>query len=354
MRKLTFLLIFFACAITLSGQAIEDEIGFKYVKAEYLLNTQRYDDAVKELNDIIKQNPAYKNALLLRGETKYKLAAYKGAKLDAMQAIELLGVSGEAASILGRSEFAMGNMDAALPSLTAAIAMGVTDEKLFLERADIFQSKGLLNNACEDWNQASRNGSTTAAINARKFCPNNQEVVKQDPPKNTPPAGNTTIINEQPTGGNDSSLVSGPNNESELPQDTSFEILPNDSLDSPEPVSESSNPSELLIPEDNNTPNEIVIDEDLTLAIVGQGLGLRRVLERPSILILSEEDGIVAVEICVNENGRVDYAEYNASRSTIDTKSLVSLAVRKATEFWFERNEYPKQCGFIYFKIKGS
>ena len=354
MRKLALFIILILGFAKAQSQAIEEEIGFKYVKAEYMLNTQRYDDAVKELNDIIKQNPSYKNALLLRGETKYKLAAYKGAKLDAMQAIELLGISSEAASILGRSEFAMGNFDTALSSISAAIAMGNTDEKLFLERAEVYQKKGLLNKACMDWTEAARNGSTTAAINSRKFCASFQEEVKPSPPK-IQPDQSVTQENGIDTAINDSPNVSGPNNESELAQDSSDKPLPDHSLNEPELIpSTNGGDNLLLIPEDNDTPNEIVIDEDLTLAIIGQGLGLRRVLERPSILILAEEDGVVAVEICVNENGRVEYTEYNASRSTLDTKSLVSLAVRKAGEFWFERSDFPKQCGFIYFKIKGS
>ena len=352
MRKLTSFVAFLLLTATVWSQAIEEEIGFKYVKAEYLLNTQRFDDAVKELNEIIKQSPTYKNALILRGETKYKLAAYKGAKLDAIQSIELLGISPQAASILGRSEYAMGNFDAALPSLTASIAMGLVDEKLFLERADIYQKQGLLNKACLDWNEAARNGSTTAAINSRKFCPNLPEMVKQDPPETDPSATDATSFVENTI--NDSSQVASSTSESDLKENTGDNPLPDPGLNEAVNNPETNSGNNLLIPEDNNTPNEIVIDEDLTLAIVGQGLGLRRVLERPSILILSEEDGVVAVEICVNENGRVEYAEYDAARSTLDTKSLVSLAVRKATEFWFERNEYPKQCGFIYFKIKGS
>ncbi|MBP7643365.1 MAG: hypothetical protein KA767_08495, partial [Saprospiraceae bacterium] len=89
MRHLLIIFGILTFTATAFSQGFEEELGFKYVKAEYLLNTQRYDDAVKELNDIIKQNPEYKDALVMRGETKYKLAAYKGAKIDAMQAIEL-------------------------------------------------------------------------------------------------------------------------------------------------------------------------------------------------------------------------------------------------------------------------
>jgi len=105
------------------------------------------------------------------------------------------------------------------------------------------------------------------------------------------------------------------------------------------------------LPPDDNTPNEIEIDEDLTLVIRGQGLGKRRVLDQPNILILSDEDGIVAVDICVNKRGKVETAEFNSKLSTIAKKSLVSLAIRKSKDFWFEKNDYKEQCGVIMFKI---
>ncbi|MBK8636041.1 MAG: tetratricopeptide repeat protein [Saprospiraceae bacterium] len=354
MRHLLIIFGILTFTATAFSQGFEEELGFKYVKAEYLLNTQRYDDAVKELNDIIKQNPEYKDALVMRGETKYKLAAYKGAKIDAMQAIELSGVTPTAASILGRSEYAMGNYDAALNSLTTAISLGLTDEKLFLERADIYVRKSMNAKACDDWKTAAKYGSTTAAINAKKNCgldlPSSIVTAK-------PNVDDSTILTDNTQSGpSDSSMADTNNGVGQENSGTSTLLVQNtgEEIDSTV-ITENNTPTSYFpIPEENNTPNEIVIDEDLTLAIIGQGLGLRRVLERPSILILSDVEGVVAVEICVNENGRVEYSEYNAARSTIDTKSLVSLAVRKASEFWFERNDYPKQCGFIYFKIKGT
>jgi len=97
-----------------------------------------------------------------------------------------------------------------------------------------------------------------------------------------------------------------------------------------------------------------VIDEDLTLIIRGEGLGKRKVLDQPNILILSDEDGTVAIDICVNKRGKVESAEFNTKLSTIAKKSLVSLSIRKAKDFWFEKNDYKEQCGVIMFKIKGS
>ena len=108
------------------------------------------------------------------------------------------------------------------------------------------------------------------------------------------------------------------------------------------------------MPEEDNTPNEIEIDEDLILVIRGQGLGKRKILDQPNILILSDEDGVVSVDICVNKRGKVESAEFNSKLSTIAKKSLVSLAIRKSKDFWFEKNDYKEQCGVIMFKIKGS
>ena len=108
------------------------------------------------------------------------------------------------------------------------------------------------------------------------------------------------------------------------------------------------------MPGEDNTLNEIEIDEDLTLIIRGQGLGKRKVLDQPNILILSDEDGTVSIDICVNKRGKVESAEFNSKLSTIAKKSLVSLAIRKSKDFWFEKNDYKEQCGVIMFKIKGS
>nr|MBP9194650.1 tetratricopeptide repeat protein [Saprospiraceae bacterium] len=345
-------------AIDLQAQPIDEEIGFKLVKAEYLINTERFEDAIKELNAVILENPNYKNALLLRAETKYKLAAYKGAKNDAMEYITSHGITAKAASILGKSEYAMGNDDPALNSLIAATALGESDFRVHEIKAEILERKNQKISACEEWQAAARLGSTKAAINARKLCGAKTEVpVQQIPTHNdaTHSDDNDATHHEEVnpgTVGTDTSVVA----EGEVISDGKQEQTDSTKTENAESQSgEQTNiGGDLLIPDEDNTINSIVIDEELTLELFGQGLGKRRVLERPSILILAEKDGLVTVEICVNAEGRVDYAEFVASKSTLSQNSLVSLAIRKAKEFWFEDSEYPKQCGFIRFKIKGS
>ena len=116
----------------------------------------------------------------------------------------------------------------------------------------------------------------------------------------------------------------------------------NQSTDDPEPEEKDTEEDESTdddgnMPGEDNTPNQIEIDEDLTLIIRGQGLGRRKVLDQPNILILSDEDGTVSIDICVNKRGKVESAEFNSKLSTIAKKSLVSLAIRKSKDFWFEK-----------------
>lgn len=95
-----------------------------------------------------------------------------------------------------------------------------------------------------------------------------------------------------------------------------------------------------------------MVDDDLNIQISGQELGLRKIKEVPSILILSDENGKVCINICVNKEGQVIKAEFNPTMSTIVQKSLVSLALRKAKEFEFATGKYESQCGIIIFEVK--
>lgn len=359
--KLLHLIIFTGLLSTnVFTQGIEEEIGFKLVKAEYLFGTERFEDAIKELNEVIKVNPTFKNALLLRAETKYKLAAYKGAKEDALKYIEMNGITTECAAILGKSEYALNNQEAALNSLSAAIALSTKDVKVYEMRAEIYTTKNQMIRACNDWEEAAKLGSTTGAINAKK-CGYTSEPRKKRDDTNIPSTQKEDSSTDHTMPSDDGSMKEGEIiSEGEKETEKGQENTPRDSS--------ATNPSDNVgnyddsvihqdnsnIPEEDDTENKFVIDEDLSITVYGQGLGKRKILDKPSILILSEENGVVAVEICVNENGNVDYAEFNTQKSTLTKKSLVSLSIRKAKEFWFEKSDYPKQCGFILFHIKAS
>lgn len=358
MNRIVFLLMMIF-SLHAQAQVLDEEIGFRLVKAEYLLSTERFEDAIKELNEVIKQNPNFKNALLLRAETKYKLAAYKGAKLDAIEHINLNGVTAKACAILGKSEYALGSEEAAMNNLTAAISLGEKDFKLHEMRAEIYEDRNQKLSACEDWEAAARLGSTSAAIYARKNC-GMKEVPQKETNTNPTHHDDNDVVNHTPvdtTQVQPGEVISGGTKEEDVVQNNPVDNnggATNDSTMVENGGGVGSEDSGELIPQEDNTVNDIYIDEELTLEVFGQGLGKRRIMQRPSILILAENDGKVTVEICVNEEGRIDYAEYVPGKSTINQNSLVSLAIRKAKEFWFEESEYPKQCGYIVYKIKGS
>ncbi|MBP6447889.1 MAG: hypothetical protein KA341_13880, partial [Saprospiraceae bacterium] len=61
-RIVVALMINMSLFSSLIGQALDEETGFIYVKAEYLLETGRYDEAVTNYNLVITKNPGYKNA----------------------------------------------------------------------------------------------------------------------------------------------------------------------------------------------------------------------------------------------------------------------------------------------------
>jgi tetratricopeptide (TPR) repeat protein len=350
MKRLITFTMLLCGAIFSRAQTIEEEIGFKFVKAEYLFSTERFEDAIKELNEVIKQNSAYKNALLLRAETKYKLAAFKGAKMDAIEYINTNGVTARATAIIGKSDYAMGaQSNVVFNSVDAAIKLGDEDMKLYEIRAQIHHDQGRKFKACDDWTKAAQLGSTNAAIQAKKMCGSKVEV-NTGPSTPAPQAEPTTQNdNAEPT----TTEVSNPEPSSDAgaTDTTIVEVVSGD-------IVKDSTATEvavdLRIPEEDNTKNTIVIDEELSLEIYGQGLGKRAIIERPNILILAEKDGVVTVEICVNDKGIVEYAEFVPNKSTLNQSSLVSLAIRKAKEFWFEDNDFPKQCGYISYVVKGS
>jgi tetratricopeptide (TPR) repeat protein len=335
------------------------------------VDTERWDDAIQILNDIVKKDENYENSLLLRSESKFMLAAYEGAKKDVISYFGNKGIDAESTGLYGRILYALDKEDAALATLSSAIAIEPSNPKYLELRADIYASNGKLLSACEDWNNAYLNGSSKVEYNLDKYCGGSTKpVVKSIPTK----VDRTKVVpveeeyedevteSENPRGSHDGFEYSKPEyNEDVEPQ------VPDVITNGSDYTSENENSDDVmgddvfadhnddeLNEEFDNTVNTIVIDEDLTLNIYGRGLGTRKILDRPSILILSDVNGEVTVEVCINERGKVETAEFNPKMSSIDKKSLVSLAIRKSKDFWFEKNDKKEQCGFIVFKIKAS
>lgn len=334
-------------SFSLNAQDINQEIGFLYVKAEYLLETERFDEAVAAYNQVIEKDPKYKEALIHRAIAKYALGAYKGTKNDALKSIEIKGIESKSAAWLGRSFIALNEIDEGINSLSAAIAIDRQNSNYLFWRANAFENAGMKLKACQDFEAAGKLGNIEASNRAQYFCGVKQmpheKITKEDNieinTKTQDDVAGEAVVNEEP-------LTMG----ERISEDTNIGF-------------DSSTPSQMDdndIVNDENTPkndftvNRLVIDDDLVISITGQELGVRTIKEIPSILILSDEDAKIAIDICVNIKGEVTKAEFNGNLSSTAKKSMVSLAIRKAKEFEFNSGVYDLQCGVMTFDIKKS
>lgn len=348
--KFVFLASLIASVNISSAQVLDEETGFIYVKAEYLYETGRYDEAISQYNQVITKDPKYKDALLHRGWAKYAMAAYKGAKMDAIQSIDLKGITAEASALLGRAFAAMQDDKAAIHSLSAAVALDKNNAQYFEWRAKVYEDDGQRLKACQDYETAMNLGSASAEVKARNYC---GVTSRPKPTDSTPVVTNPT--NPTPTTDpnvlGDNEVLSDGKKEDDSPTTPAPTFDENDVRivdDSDHPVIDEN------LPKNDDSVNSFVIDEDLSIEISGQELGKRQIKEVPSILILADENGKVCINFCVNKEGTVTSAEFNGTMSTIAKKSLVSLALRKAKEFEFTRGKFDSQCGIMVFNIKRS
>jgi len=374
-----FLLALALCLFSIAlskAQDLENEIEFNYIKAKYLLDTERYEDAIKAFTKLLEDNKGYKDALLLRAKAKYAMAAYTGTKKDVLLHASRGGMNTMGITLLGKADYKLGNNDAAMNSLSIAVKVNDEDPQVAEFLGNIYEENDQLLKACEYWQKSAKMGSSKAGVKARKVCGSTvaDPVVKKEKTKskiNDPQFPSRESRDEQKSDDEDrvikdESTSIGDHKDDTLNNPTKDKVLKKDDemggaveeTKTEEPENDELAQEEDTkvddlgdLPPDDNTPNEIEIDEDLTLIIRGQGLGKRRVLDQPNILILSDEDGVVAVDICVNKRGKVETAEFNSKLSTIAKKSLVSLAIRKSKDFWFAKNDYKEQCGVIMFKI---
>jgi len=190
-RILTACSFFLIHQLAAFSQGLDAETGFVYVKAEYLFETGRYDEAITSYNEVIVRDSMYKDALIHRGQAKFALAAYAGAKKDALRSIELKGISPEAAALLGRTFLASRNYKAAISSFSAAISLETKKVEYFEWRAEAYDMDGQRTKACKDFETAMQMGSAIGEMKARSICgvKNTSNPVKTQPP----------VVNQQPS-----------------------------------------------------------------------------------------------------------------------------------------------------------
>ncbi len=322
--KILSILLLAIGAISLNAQSIDEELGFIYVKADYLLETDRYEDAIREFTKIITKNPSYKDALYKRAKAKYAIAAFKGTKNDLLQAFELVGITPESLKLFGNTLKNLDQHDAATVTLnTASMLSGGTSNSS--SKGSTRKSKDT-DTASDEKGEIEKLEDKLSSILDDLLPDRKSEEEKTDDTT-------TTTTND---GGSRTDSNTDTNTDTTTKSDEIKVNVEEKEEDKPD-----------------TSVNEIYVDEDLTIEIKN-GLGGRAILDQPNILILSDKSGEVSVDVCVNANGKVTSAEYNKNDSSISTQSLVSLAVRKSKEFWFKKSDKEETCGRIVFKITGG
>ncbi len=336
----TFILTFILA--TAWSQTLDEELGFIYVKADYLMETGRYEEAIKEFTKIIAKDPNFRDAMYKRADAKYNVGAYQGTYNDVLSIFENKGVSPWALELFGKAQKALGKIDASemtletYDNLTLNSPTNRNSETNGSEQEDSPSTRDQVNDAAKDIKDQ-------ISDILRDILPD----TKSDETETDSDTGSTRTDSPSDTGSTGSESGSTRSQTKGGTEDRGTTTDSSSSND--DPVIFQPKPEE---PKVDDSVNKIFIDEDLTLEIKN-GLGSRKILQQPSILMLSETSGVVVIDLCVNNNGKVTDANFNTAESTLNTQAIISLAERKSREFWFKNSTTPEMCGSIYFQITG-
>lgn len=92
-------------------------------------------------------------------------------------------------------------------------------------------------------------------------------------------------------------------------------------------------------------------DEYGTAGLEGDGILTRKIIYREDITQVAEQDGVIAVNVCVDRTGKVTSTKYNEEHTTITDKELIKRALYIASDYRFEVDfNAPKfECGMLTF-----
>ncbi len=377
--RLFFIIVTLFAFGNMDGQISRGDLEKMTSKGSTLLDNGRLEDAIQIFNEILTKDPTEGNALLLRARTKYELGAFKGAKKDCFAYLDVYGIDAEVAGLLGKIEKTLENYKQGLAYLKTALLFDPIGEEYLLDRASLFYDLGLDDQACEDWYIAKDNGSEIAERAFKSKCKSYKPKVEAPPVQEIPLEEDTVkeqdedyTSNEDTSEEDEEPRTSNNSDESEedytsnsgnddketdeedyTQNDTNDESNDNDEepVDE-EPVDEEEEEVEESYPLDDSV-EEIYIDEELTI-ILAEGIGSRKLLEKPDIFILNDKSGDVVVNVCIDRLGRVVNPTLNENASTIQVPSLISLALRESSNFRFARSSRKSHCGTITYRIKGT
>jgi len=348
--------VFIFLSLSQIGQAqLEENSIVLFAKANVLLESGRYDEAVRMYNRILSADENHTNALFGRAQAKFELGAFKGTKNDIMEYIEKIGVDKRVLDIMANTELQLGNLVAAKNYANSALEMDPFDKDMFIIAGDIYLDLSERNDACEHYSLAANLGSSKAKRRINEYCDGftarkrNNTSLADEEEDNMVKIEEEEMMEEKEGEAqkDDDGIVSLEDIVREAENDPT--ILPPPTTQTQEEPNFKTTPQEDNI--DINASQTLEIDDLLSITIE-DGLGDRGVESQPNIFMLSDQDGQVVIDLCVDDRGRVTEATFNRGLSTIYRSSLTSLALRKAKEFVFNSRSIDEQCGRLIYHIK--
>ncbi len=333
MNKFFLLTVLAFFTITnLSAQGLENDNMVLFMKANVLFDSGRYDEAVRMYNRILSQDEEHTQALFMRSKAKYELSAFKGTKNDILLFIEKVGINKQVIQLMAQTELKLSNFTAAGHYVETAIELDPYDDSMHLLSGEIALATDMRNEACERFASAAQLGSDRAVRRMNEYCLGYK--AKTVPDNDIPKDETQTTYDED-------------GEQQEEPEDDGIVTLDEIVRE----AERSNNSTEMEEEADTEITQELEIDSKLSISVSG-GLGNRTVTKKPSIFMLSDQDGIVVIALCINRDGNVTEASFDREMSTIYRSSLTSLALRKAKEFVFNASSRSEQCGTMTYHIK--
>ena len=336
--RIVYLLIILILPLGLISQNLEEDNLVLYTKANILFESGRYDEAIRMYNRVLKNDANHTAALFMRAKTKFELSAFKGTKMDILLFIEKAGVNKELIKLMAKTEMRLSNNMAALNYVQTGLELDPYDDDLLLVSGEVYLKTGDRNEACEQLQRAAQLGNSRAQNRLKESC---------------------FSLGSNQSNKIDEEVEEDENDPVEIEEESQSETQSEGGIVSLEDIvreAEDNEPTIVTNPTstpniDKSTRNQVEIDDKLSILFTN-GIGHREVVSQPSIFMLSDQDGTVVLDLCIDADGKVSEVVFNRDESTIFRSSLTSLALRKARSFVFSASRAQEQCGVMVFNIR--
>lgn len=327
----------------LKSQSIEEDESVVYMKANVLFEAGRYDEAIRIYNRILGNNEHHVPSLFMRAKAKYELGAYKGTKNDVLLYIEKAGVNKQIIHLMANTELKLSNLSAATQYAKVAVELDPYDDQLYLLQGTIALAMDNRNEACESFAKSAQMGNNKAIQRMEQSCAGYVP--------NRPGRQNTEIVQNQSSNEETNAEESTDNDDGIVTLEDIVREAESGNIPSDNEGDRNGGNVDATQQPDMNASQVIEIDSKLNITF-SDGIGDRSISSQPSIFMLSDQDGKVVIDLCIDADGKVSEANFNREQSSIFRSSLTSLALRKAKEFLFNPSSRFEQCGKMVYNIK--